>query len=764
MIAHAPAVLADVGLTDRNIARQITGWVAAQGTAVAEHEVSEIRFIATSATRDAGNRHAFISGVRKAIGVEPEVVSGQEEAALSFAGAASVLAEGQERPLLVVDIGGGSTELVQGDTVPQAAVSFDLGSVRVTERHLRGDPPATTMDVYGLGALLHRLLTGRTPQAAAAGGETTTRPSLLVREASDAYHRHYVPLRSDLDRVLLKALAEEPEQRYATAEALADDLRRWLDGQPVLAEKPRLGYRVRKFVARNKAGVAAGVLLTLTLSGGVAATLWQAGEARREAENARIQAQRAVLVRDFLEEVFTSTQPAIGDVPDALELLEEGARRARSELLADDPLAAADILILTGVARMHLSRYELAGEDLDTAVELLEKSNAAKGPGARELVLAELALAEIYWNTGRLQEGVDASKRAVAIGTTNGIPREDLLDAQLSVAQATAYLDPEASATLAREVLDEALAAGFSDTYLHRDILQTLGVAIGQVSGHSVEEVLEIAEEELRISRLVDGEQSGWYAYRLANNSRNFLFAGQIEHAGKMLEQAVDIVDAVYKQPHQIGATIHCDMAAHLHLFDDLGRAMEHYDRAAEIDRAIDRTSLSASECARYRGIINATMGRYAPALEELDRAESLRILNQSDQSAIGRSICGMRASIQLRLGAVDQAGQALEQCQAQPDAGSSHIYTLAEVEVRMVQGQLEEANRLATDLRQRVRRGLDNSWMRPWMLSLLLAEKGGDAEARATLATEVAGFAGDAPPLAKCLAATTEANCLAMP
>src|SRR3546814_7577543 len=98
---------------------------------------------------------------------------------------------------------------------------------------LTGAPPSTAMDVYGLGALLHRLLTGRTPQAAT---ETdTTRPSLLVRDASDAYHRHYEPLKNDLDRVLLKALAEEPEQRYATAEALADDLRRWLDGQPVLA-------------------------------------------------------------------------------------------------------------------------------------------------------------------------------------------------------------------------------------------------------------------------------------------------------------------------------------------------------------------------------------------------------------------------------------------------------------------------------------------------------------------------------------------------
>src|SRR5690606_29418194 len=159
----------------------------------------------------------------------------------------------------------------------------------------------------------------------------------------------------------------------------------------------------------------------------------------------------------------------------ALELLDAGARRARSELLSDDPLAAADILILTGVARQHLSRYDLAEDDLSTAVALLEKNNAAKGPGARELVLAKLALAEIYWNTGRLQEGIDVSERALAIGSTNALPREDLLEAKLSIAQATAYLDPEASATLAREVLDEALAAGFSETYLHRDILQTLG-------------------------------------------------------------------------------------------------------------------------------------------------------------------------------------------------------------------------------------------------------------------------------------------------
>ncbi len=108
----------------------------------ADHGVEATRFVATSATRDAGNRHAFVSGVRALLGVEPEVISGQEEAALSFAGAASVVDPAAERPLLVVDIGGGSTEFVLGDDVPRAGTSVKLGSVRLTERHLRADPPS----------------------------------------------------------------------------------------------------------------------------------------------------------------------------------------------------------------------------------------------------------------------------------------------------------------------------------------------------------------------------------------------------------------------------------------------------------------------------------------------------------------------------------------------------------------------------------------------------------------------------------------------
>jgi exopolyphosphatase/guanosine-5'-triphosphate,3'-diphosphate pyrophosphatase len=104
---------------------------------------SEVRFVATSASRDAENRDAFVDGVRQRIGVVPEVVTGAEEARLSFEGATRGLlstATGAA-PYLVVDIGGGSTEFVLGTDAPEAARSVDMGCVRLTERVLHGDPP-----------------------------------------------------------------------------------------------------------------------------------------------------------------------------------------------------------------------------------------------------------------------------------------------------------------------------------------------------------------------------------------------------------------------------------------------------------------------------------------------------------------------------------------------------------------------------------------------------------------------------------------------
>ncbi|MEU7688919.1 Ppx/GppA family phosphatase [Microbispora hainanensis] len=102
-----------------------------------------VRVVATSATRDAANRADFVAGVRDIFGVEPEVVTGDEEARLSFTGATRGLAGSDaETPYLVVDIGGGSTEFVVGSRSVEGALSVDIGCVRLTERHLRDDPPS----------------------------------------------------------------------------------------------------------------------------------------------------------------------------------------------------------------------------------------------------------------------------------------------------------------------------------------------------------------------------------------------------------------------------------------------------------------------------------------------------------------------------------------------------------------------------------------------------------------------------------------------
>ena len=159
----APATLADVvrrgevvrlgqgvdatgRLDDAALARTLA--VAAEyAQTCADEGVERVRFVATSASRDAENAADFVAGVQAAFAahgleVSPEVVSGDEEAELSFVGATSGMAgSGIKGPYLVVDLGGGSTELVRGSDAVSEEISLDIGSVRITERHLLSDPP-----------------------------------------------------------------------------------------------------------------------------------------------------------------------------------------------------------------------------------------------------------------------------------------------------------------------------------------------------------------------------------------------------------------------------------------------------------------------------------------------------------------------------------------------------------------------------------------------------------------------------------------------
>jgi exopolyphosphatase/guanosine-5'-triphosphate,3'-diphosphate pyrophosphatase len=184
--------------------------------------VQGIRFVATSATRDASNRDVFVDLVRDALDVEPEVVSGDEEAALSFLGATAGLdAEG---PFLVMDIGGGSTELVLGTDHVVAARSVDVGCVRLTERHLRDDPPtpeqvaAARADVEA--ALAHAAEVVPVEQARTAiglAGSVTTVAAIALGLASyqaEQIHLSRIPAEK-VGEVTEMLLAMSHEQRAA---------------------------------------------------------------------------------------------------------------------------------------------------------------------------------------------------------------------------------------------------------------------------------------------------------------------------------------------------------------------------------------------------------------------------------------------------------------------------------------------------------------------------------------------------------------------
>jgi exopolyphosphatase/guanosine-5'-triphosphate,3'-diphosphate pyrophosphatase len=185
--------------------------------------VQRIRMVATSASRDADNRDDFRSMVKTVLGVEPEVVTGDEEAALSFDGATRGL-DPADGPFLVMDIGGGSTELVLGTTSVTAVRSVDVGCVRLTERHLHGDPPtadevaAAVADLDAAIALVREVVPAEQARTAVglAGSVTTVAALALGLSSYDAtrIHLSVIPA-DDVRRVTDDLLAMTRAERAA---------------------------------------------------------------------------------------------------------------------------------------------------------------------------------------------------------------------------------------------------------------------------------------------------------------------------------------------------------------------------------------------------------------------------------------------------------------------------------------------------------------------------------------------------------------------
>lgn len=211
--------------------RSYAGIMAGHGV---EPGPNTVRMVATSATRDAANRQEFVEGVRAVLGVEPEVITGDEEAELSFVGAtAEFEAEeaeaggGLRRPFLVVDVGGGSTEFVLGGGAPgetvRAALSVDIGCVRMTERHLRSDPPApeqiaaASADIdAALDEVERTVPIGRAGSVVCVAGTATTVAGMaLGLDEYDSERIHHTRVRAKELHRITEELLSMPQGRRA---------------------------------------------------------------------------------------------------------------------------------------------------------------------------------------------------------------------------------------------------------------------------------------------------------------------------------------------------------------------------------------------------------------------------------------------------------------------------------------------------------------------------------------------------------------------
>jgi len=190
---------------------------------IAKRGVEKIRFCATSATRDATNRALFIDGVKERLGIEPEVIAGEVEAALSFQGATKDFDKSQG-PFLVIDIGGGSTEFVFGTDSVEAARSMNIGCVRMSERHFTGDQPDPGQIASAIEDIDEAIrqaaktvpITKAKTVIMVAGTATTVAAAALGLPAYDRYAIHLSRISAErTHQISTELLRETREQRAA---------------------------------------------------------------------------------------------------------------------------------------------------------------------------------------------------------------------------------------------------------------------------------------------------------------------------------------------------------------------------------------------------------------------------------------------------------------------------------------------------------------------------------------------------------------------
>jgi len=307
------------------------------------------------------------------------------------------------------------TEGPAGDAdTAHTTLALRLTPTYCAPEQLRAGAVGAAADVYALGVMLHQLLAGQLPWDLQGNGLQRAVQRLGLQEVPAAPSSRLPAaaaraVRGDLDAIVSRCLQPVPEARYANAQALLEDLRRWRQGLPVLARGDGAGYVLGRLVRRHRLAFGAAAAVLVSLLAGLAGVAWQAREAGRERDMARAEATSNKAVRDYLLTMFrvAGEQGAAGADLSARQLLAQSATRLSQDLQADPASAAPTLLAL---AQLYFQMNDYVG-----AAPLFESLLQRADQLPPELVAhARMDLAHCLWRSGQADRAAELLTQAQA--------------------------------------------------------------------------------------------------------------------------------------------------------------------------------------------------------------------------------------------------------------------------------------------------------------------------------------------------------------
>ncbi len=424
----------------------------------------------------------------------------------------------------------GIAKLLDEDAVPNTGTGLPvLTPGYAAPEQYAGGPISTATDVYALGVLLHELLVGERPS------DPARRPSTQV--TASGIEAAQIPLSlpalrgvlgGDLDNIVLKALEPEPERRYASARDLGEDIERHLRGEPVAAHPPSRWYRARKFVGRHRGSVLTTALFVAGILAALGVALWQARLARQ-------QAQRAVEVQAFVEELFQPLEhgTALAGAPTLPELLRRGRERV-DKRYPDNPEVRADLLAM--FARIGDGIGETASNR--ALAEAAWHANAeAFGEHDARTLKARSLYASVLRKLGDYKASLtefEAVRADMLARGTEGPAYARLLDS-MSMTLMDQGIDPERAIALKRESLRLLEADPHTDAEDLTTAYNNLGAAYQYARDYA--QAQHWYEEALARDRVRSGDSLGT-ATTLMNIGQVETFAGRWREGAATLREA----------------------------------------------------------------------------------------------------------------------------------------------------------------------------------------------------------------------------------